>query len=69
MKQVESTKICWIIPLSFTTKTEGKFENVVVRKWLTCETLVVTFPDLKENDWVLFNLHMNGELYNFQLLK
>ncbi|XP_065214647.1 aminopeptidase N-like [Planococcus citri] len=64
----------WIIPLTYTTKSELKFSNTKPNQWSFAEKptrLPETFPN---SDWVLFNLQHTGyyrvnyDLKNWQLL-
>ncbi|RZF48907.1 hypothetical protein LSTR_LSTR003287 [Laodelphax striatellus] len=60
-QQIEDDNILWSIPISFTTKKSGNFENTSASSWLNRkrETMVINEYDPNE-DWFIFNVQFTG---------
>lgn len=66
----ESEKVCWWIPLSYTTSVEMDFETTLPKNWMECDTRKqalekIVYIDVGPSDWVIFNIGISG-LYKVQ---
>lgn len=61
-KQEDMPEKCWIIPVSYITKSESRSKDIKMRDWLTCKGPLVLKVDIPRDDWILFDMNFIGKV-------
>jgi glutamyl aminopeptidase len=58
----ETSPNIWMIPINWATRSNPNFNNTEKVVWLDKKLKCIEIKDLKNKDWIIFNLQQTGEL-------
>lgn len=63
-ERIENENDCWILPISYITKTQLKHKSprLPIRDWFLCDNSLKSIDiELKNDEWILLDFPLGGK--------